>query len=170
LCKVERERAHVSKLILGHSFLLSLEEKFPTGCAVRRRPFAPTREARSRNANINPGPDSRPVYSHAGNLYSHPRNANPHPLEYARRSSGGDLCSNRTAISLDFCRPTADKNFALKRVLPFYIPSYARSPLRGFPAPSGTRSSASHCAPLWGLGSSQNKFAKCSKERSANFS
>jgi single-strand DNA-binding protein len=50
--------------------------------------------------------------------------------------------------------------------LPFYFPSYARSLPRGFAAPCGTRSSASHCAPLWGLGSSQNKLATFSKERS----
>jgi hypothetical protein len=36
-----------------------------------------------------------------------------------RRSSRGDLCSNRTAVSLDFRRTSADKNFALKRVCGF---------------------------------------------------
>jgi hypothetical protein len=34
-----------------------------------------------------------------------------------------------------------------------------------FPAPGGTRSSASHSAPLWGHGSSQNKFENHGKER-----
>jgi hypothetical protein len=38
-----------------------------------------------------------------------------------------------------------------------------------FPAPGGTRSSASRCAPLRGLGSSQNKFRNHGKRRRANF-
>jgi hypothetical protein len=38
-----------------------------------------------------------------------------------------------------------------------------------YPAPGGTRSSASNCAPLRGHGSSQNKFAHDGKERHANF-
>ena len=38
-----------------------------------------------------------------------------------------------------------------------------------FPAPGGTRSSASHFAPLRGLGSSQNKFENHGKERRSNF-
>ena len=38
-----------------------------------------------------------------------------------------------------------------------------------FPAPGGTRSSASHLAPLRGLGSSQNKFENHGKERLSNF-
>jgi hypothetical protein len=36
-----------------------------------------------------------------------------------RRSSRGDVCSNRTAISLGFRRPSADDNFALKPVCRF---------------------------------------------------
>src|SRR5579863_7258799 len=38
-----------------------------------------------------------------------------------------------------------------------------------FPAPGGTRSSASHCALLRGLGSSQNKFENHGKVRLSNF-
>jgi hypothetical protein len=75
---------------------------------------------------------------------------------------------NRTAIPLDFRNPRADENSALKCVCRLYIPSYARSPLRGF---SGAQRHSVFCfalRPLRGLGSSQNNFAKCSKERSAN--
>ena len=87
-----------------------------------------------------------------------------------RRSSGGDACSNRTAISLDFREPTADENFVLKRVYRSVSRLMLGHRFGAIPAPSGTRSSASHGAPLRGLGSSQNKFAKYSKERPANFS
>jgi len=75
---------------------------------------------------LDPGPlISIPVPT-AGPVYSHPRSPfhiAPESLstspEYARRSSGRDLCSNRTAILLDFYRPSADKNFVLKRVCRF---------------------------------------------------
>jgi hypothetical protein len=85
------------------------------------------------------------------------------------RSSGGHACSNRTAISLDFRCPNADRNFALKRVCRYVSRLMLGHRFGAIPAPSGTRSSASCCAPLRGLGSSQNKFANFSKERPANF-
>ena len=86
-----------------------------------------------------------------------------------QRSSTGHACSNRTAISLDFRRPSADENFALKRVCRYVSRLLLGHRFGAIPAPGGTRSSASHCAPLRGLGSSQNKFAKYSKQRPANF-
>jgi hypothetical protein len=87
-----------------------------------------------------------------------------------RSSSGGHAYSNRTAISLDFRRPSADAgNFALKRVCRYVSRLLLGHRFEAIPAPCGTRSSASHGAPLRGPGSSQNKFAKYSKERPANF-
>jgi hypothetical protein len=85
------------------------------------------------------------------------------------RSSGGDACSNRNAISLDSREPSADENFVLKGVYRSVSRLMLGHRFGAIPAPSGTRSSASHCAPLRGLGSSQNKFAKYRKERPANF-
>jgi hypothetical protein len=59
-------------------------------------------------------------------------------LEY-RSSSRGDVCLNRTAISLDFRRPSADKSFALKRVCRFISRLMLGHRFGCFPAPSGTR-------------------------------
>jgi hypothetical protein len=86
-----------------------------------------------------------------------------------RRSSGRDTWSNLSAISFDFRQSSADGNFALKRVCRYVSRLLLGHRFGAIPAPCGTRSSASHYAPLRGLGSSQNKFAKYSKERSANF-
>jgi hypothetical protein len=88
---------------------------------------------------------------------------------HCRRSFRGDASSSRTAIWLDFREPSADKNSALKRVCRFVSRLMLGHRFGAIPAPGGTRSSASHCAPLRGHGSSQNKFAKYSKERPANF-
>ena len=85
-----------------------------------------------------------------------------------RRSSGG-ACSNRTAISLDFREPSADENFVLKRVYRSVSRLMLGHRFGAIPAPSGTRSSASRCAPLRGLGSSQNKLENHGKERLSNF-
>ena len=93
------------------------------------------------------------------------RNGNNH----FGRSFRGGASSSRIAICLDFCEPSADKNFVLKRVCRFVSRLMLGHRFWAIPAPGGTRSSASHCAPLRGPGSSQNKFAKPSKERSANF-
>ena len=81
----------------------------------------------------------------------------------------GHASSSRTDIWLDFREPSADKNFALKRVCRFVSRLMLGHRFGAIPAPGGTRSSASHCAPLRGPGSSQNKFAKYSRERPANF-
>ena len=93
------------------------------------------------------------------------------------RNYGGELCpsygghasSNPTAIPVNFRSQSADENFALKRIYRFVSRLLLGHRSGAIRAPSGTRSSASHCAPLRGLGSSQNKFAKYSKERRANF-
>ena len=85
------------------------------------------------------------------------------------RSLPGDASSTRSALWLDFREPSADENFALKRVCRFVSRLMLGHRFGAIPAPGGTRSSASHCAPLRGPGSSQNKFAKYSKERPANF-
>ena len=88
---------------------------------------------------------------------------------HCRRSSTGHACSIRTAISLAFRRPSADENFVLKRVCRYVSRLMLGHRFGASPAPGGTRSSASHGAPLRGLGSSQNKFAKYNKEQPANF-
>src|SRR5208282_3442812 len=86
-----------------------------------------------------------------------------------RPSYGGPCCSNRTAITVNFRSQCADDNFALERASVMY-PVFCSVTASGpFPAPGGTRSSASHFAPLWGLGSSQNKFESHGKVRLSNF-
>jgi hypothetical protein len=88
---------------------------------------------------------------------------------HCRRSFRRDPSSSRTANCSDFGEPSADENFALKRVCRFVSRLMLGHRFGAIPAPGGTRSSASHCAPLRGHGSSQNKFAKYSKERPRNF-
>jgi len=67
---------------------------------------------------------------------------------YCPRSFRGDASSSRNAICLDFREPSADKNFALKRVCRFVSRLILGHRFGAIPAPGGTRSSASHCAPL----------------------
>ena len=86
-----------------------------------------------------------------------------------RPSYGGHAASNRTAIAPDFFRQDADENFALERVCRYVSRLLLGHSFGAFPAPGGTRSSASHSAPLRGLGSSQNKFENHGKERRSNF-
>ena len=86
-----------------------------------------------------------------------------------RRSFRGDASSSRSAIRLDFREPSADKSFALRRVCRFVSRLMLGHRFGAIPAPGGTRSSASHCAPLRGLGSSQDKFENHGKERRSNF-
>ena len=82
---------------------------------------------------------------------------------------GGYPCSNRPAIAADFRGQYANESFALERVSR-YVPRLLLGHSFGaFPAPGGTRSSASHSAPLWGPGSSQNKFESHDKVRHPNF-
>ena len=82
-----------------------------------------------------------------------------------RPSYGGHAGSNRTAIAVNFRSQCADENFALERVCRYVSRLLLGHSFGAFPAPGGTRSSASHCAPLRGLGSSQNKFENHGKER-----
>ena len=86
-----------------------------------------------------------------------------------RPSYGGHAGSNRTAIAANFRSQCADENFALERVCRYVSRLLLGHSFGAFPAPGGTRSSASHCAPLRGLGSSQNKFENHGKERRSNF-
>ena len=86
-----------------------------------------------------------------------------------RPSYGGHASSNRIAIAVNFRSQCADDNFALERVCRYVSRLLLGHSFGAFPAPGGTRSSASHCAPLWGLGSSQNKFENRGKERLPNF-
>ena len=84
-------------------------------------------------------------------------------------SYGGHSRSNLAAIAVDFRSQCADENFALERVCRYVSRLLLGHSFGAFPAPSGARSSASHCAPLRGLGSSQNKFENHGKERRSNF-
>ena len=86
-----------------------------------------------------------------------------------RPSYGGPCRSNRTAIAVNFCSQCADDNFALERAFRYVSRLLLGHSFGAFPAPGGTRSSASHCAPLRGLGSSQNKFENHGKKRLSNF-
>src|SRR3984957_4822868 len=82
-----------------------------------------------------------------------------------RPSCGGYASSNLAALAVNFRSQCADDNFALERVCRYVSRLLLGHSFGAFPAPGDTRSSASHCAPLWGLGSSQNKFANHGKER-----
>jgi hypothetical protein len=81
----------------------------------------------------------------------------------------GYACSNRAAIAANFPSQWEDENFGLGRVCRYVSRLLLGHSFGAFPAPGGTRSSASRCAPLRGLGSSQNKFANHGKERISNF-
>ena len=86
-----------------------------------------------------------------------------------RPSYGGHASSNRIAIAVNFRSHCADENFALARVCRYVSRLLLGHSFGAFPAPGGTRSSASHCAPLRGLGSSQEKFENHGRERLSNF-
>ena len=89
---------------------------------------------------------------------------------YELRPSYGGLCrSNGTAIGVNFRSQCADDNFALGRVCRYVSRLLLGHSFGTFPAPGGTRSSASHSAPLRDLGSSQNKFENHGQERLSNF-
>ena len=81
-----------------------------------------------------------------------------------RPSYGGHASSNRIAIAVNFRSQCADENFALVRVCRYVSRLLLGHSFGAFPAPGGTRSSASHSAPLRGLGSSHNKFATTAKD------
>ena len=83
-----------------------------------------------------------------------------------RPSYVGPCRSNRTAIAVNFGSQSADDNFALGRVCRYVSRLLLGHSFGAFPAPGGTRSSASHSAPLRGLGSSQNKLRTTAKNAS----
>jgi hypothetical protein len=84
-------------------------------------------------------------------------------------SSVAQACSNRTAMTAVFRGQHINGNSALARVCRYVSRLMLGHRFGVFPAPGGTRSSASHSAPLRGLGSSQNKFANRGNKRRANF-
>ena len=86
-----------------------------------------------------------------------------------RPSYGGHSRSNRTAIVANLRSQCVDENFALACVCRYVSRLLLGHSFGAFPAPGGTRSSASHSATLRGLGSSQNKFENHGKERLSNF-
>src|SRR5271166_5147642 len=86
-----------------------------------------------------------------------------------RPSYGGHARSNRAAIVAIFRSQYAHEHFALERLCRYVSRLFLGHSFGAFPAPGGARSSASHLAPLRGLGSSQNKFANHGKRRRANF-
>jgi hypothetical protein len=86
-----------------------------------------------------------------------------------RPSCGGYAGSTLAAIAMNFRSQCADDNFALACVCRYVSRLLLGHSFGAFPAPGGTRSSASHLAPLRGLGSSQNKFENRGKERLSNF-
>ena len=84
-------------------------------------------------------------------------------------SYGGHARSNRTAIAASFRSQCTDDNFALACICRYVSRLMLGHRFGVLPAPGGTRSSASHSAPLRDLGSSRNKFASHGKRRRANF-
>src|SRR5580704_17532087 len=86
-----------------------------------------------------------------------------------RPSYSGHARSNRAAIVATFRSQHADENFLLERVCRYVSRLFLGHSFGAFPAPGGARSSASHLAPLRGLGSSQNKFENHGNERLSNF-
>jgi len=102
---------------------------------------------------------SCPVESANKNLSTRNYGGELHP------SYDGHAGSNRTAIAVNSRGQQADDNFVLERVCRYVSRLLLGHSFGVFPAPGGTRSSASHFAPLWGLGSSQNKFENHGTER-----
>jgi hypothetical protein len=80
-----------------------------------------------------------------------PANANLSTRNYGGKlhpSYGGHSRSNRTAIAVNFRSQCADENSALARVCRYVSRLLLGHRFGAIPAPGGTRSSASHCAPL----------------------
>jgi hypothetical protein len=113
----------------------------------------------------------------AGFSYLYPRLVARAIAGFSTGNHGGELhpsCSrqagsNRTAMTAVFRSQRIDGNSALARVCRYVSRLMLGHRFGVFPAPGGTRSSASHSAPLRGLGSSQNKFANDGTKRRANF-
>ena len=76
----------------------------------------------------------------------------------------------KTAVESNFPWRDKENDFGASGSLPPRIPSSTRGHASGpNRRPAARRRSASHLAPLRGLGSSQNKFESCGKERRSNF-
>ena len=101
-----------------------------------------------------------------------------------RPPCGGHAGSYRIAIAASFRSQCSDENFARELVCRYVSRLLLGHRFGVFPAPGGTRSSASlshpskpaprlpgtpSCAPLRGLGSSRNMFAIGGTKRRANF-
>jgi hypothetical protein len=86
-----------------------------------------------------------------------------------RPSYGGHARSNRASFVTTFRSQYADEDFALERICRYVSRLLLGHSFGAIPAPGGARSSASHCAPLRGLGSSQKKFENHGTERLSNF-
>ena len=87
----------------------------------------------------------------------------------SRPSCGRYACWYRTGVRANFCSQGADEDFAPARVFHYVSRRLLSHRFGVFPAPGGTRPSASRFAPLRGLGSSQKKFANLGRKRRANF-
>jgi hypothetical protein len=83
-------------------------------------------------------------------------------------SCGGHAYSYPTAMAGELPQPMCRRRL-LEQVFRYVSRLLLGHSFGVSPAPSGTRSSASRCAPLWGHGSSHNKFENRGKEGRANF-
>lgn len=86
-----------------------------------------------------------------------------------RSSAGLHRHGKVAAMATNLFRQNADENFAPACVCRYVSRLLLGHCFGGYPAPCGTRSSASRSVPLWGPGSSQNKFANSGKKHRANF-
>jgi hypothetical protein len=84
-------------------------------------------------------------------------------------SYGRYVCSNCVSTLANFRSQCADENFARECVCSYESRLLLGHSLWHFPASRSTRSSASHLAPLWGLGHSRSQFENYGKERLSNF-
>jgi len=80
-----------------------------------------------------------------------------------RPSCGGYASSNLAALAVNFRSLCAGDNFALERVCRYVSRLLLGHSFGVLPAPGGTRSSASQCAPLRSLGSSQTSLRTTAK-------
>jgi hypothetical protein len=81
-----------------------------------------------------------------------------------RPSYGGHAGSNRAAIAANFRSQCTDDNFALARVCRYVSRLLLGHSFGAFPAPGGTRSSASHSAPLWVSGPPKTSLRTTAKD------
>ena len=86
-------------------------------------------------------------------------------------SSNGALITRQlAAVSTNFCSRDAKSAFGALGSLPSRIPPSTRGHASGpYRRPAARRRSALTTSPFQGLGSSQNKFESCGKQRRSNF-